>query len=91
MPWILVAYLIALALLTLKADEILPREALGNAWRWLGGVAVCHFIFAVVRAGNTRAPQDLLLAGFWEEGISWLLLGISIFSLVGGLTGKRRP
>jgi hypothetical protein len=91
MPWVLAAYLLALALFTFKADEIVPRETLGNAWRWLAGVGVCHFIFALVRAGNTRDPQDLIVAGIWEEGVSWLLLGISIFSLVGGLTAKRRP
>lgn len=90
MPWILAAYVIALTALTFKADQLVPREALGNAWRWLGGVGVCHLIFAIYRAGNTPNPKDLMLAGIWEDGVSWLLLGISMFCLAGGISGRPK-
>jgi len=89
MSWILIAYLIALALLTFKVDSPVSGKALAKAWSWIAAIGICHFIFSVLRAGNYRNAKDLMLIGIWEDGFGWLLLGISILCLARGIAEKR--
>ena len=89
MSWILAAYVLALALLTFKPERFPANDALRKAWTWVAIIAMSHFAFALLRAGNYTNPRDLMLVGVWEEGISWLLMGISMLALASGITGKR--
>jgi hypothetical protein len=80
MNWFLVAYLVALAYLTVQ-----KKDSLGSAWFWLGILAFSHTVFALFRAGNATNPRDLILVEIWANGFEWLFLGLSIRSLAGVL------
>ena len=80
MNWFLVAYLIILAYLTVQ-----KRIPFGGSWSWLGVVAISHFVFALIRAGNARNPRDIVLVEIWASGFEWLFLGISIICLARAL------
>lgn len=89
MTWILVAYLLLLGLFTFKPERAPSEFALRKAWTWVALIGISHAVFALFRAGNYRNPNDLMLAGIWEDGVGWLLLGLSMLALASGLSGKR--
>jgi hypothetical protein len=89
MYWILAAYVLALALLTFKPERFPADPALRKAWTWVAIIPMSHFAFALLRVGNYTDPRDLMLIGLWEEGIAWLLLGLSILALASGIAAKQ--
>ncbi len=91
MNWILIAYLVVLVFLSTR-QAALPRDAsLRTAWKWFAVIPLSEFFFTLVRAGNSRDSQDLLLVEIWATGFAWLLLGISLFCLRGIFPRPREP
>ncbi len=88
MTWILIAYLLLLGLFTYKPERF-PDFALRKAWTWLGLIGISHAVFALFRGGNSHSPSDMLQAGIWEDGVAWLLLGLSMLALASGLSNRR--
>lgn len=83
MTWILVAYLLVLAFLTVNTGKLSNIHSLRSAWRWLAMVAISHVLFALFRVENFRDASDMARIELWADGFQWLFLGISLFCLSG--------
>ena len=88
MNWFLVIYFLALVYLATSDRIILSRTSLKNAWFFLALIPFAEVIFSMIRIGNRRGPSDLMRIELWSNGITWLLLGISLFSLINALFPK---
>ena len=89
MTWILTAYLLGLLYFATNQDRLLSKQSFRQAWIWFVTIPISHFVFALIRAGNSRSPRDLALVEIWADGIAWLLLGISLFFMLGALVEKE--
>lgn len=89
MTWILVATLLGLLYLATNQERILDRKSFRQAWIWFAMVPMSHFVFALLRADNSRSTRDLALTEIWADGVAWLLLGISLLFLLGALVSKE--
>ena len=85
MPWILVAYLLALAYLTVHPEKLPKGTSVRVAWFWFSLIPVSQFFFTLFRAGNYTSARDLALVEIWAEGVAWLLLGVSLLRLFGNV------
>ena len=85
MTWLLIAYVLGLFYFAANPKKISNTGLFRAAWIWLGLIPVNHFIFTLFRAGNIRSTRDLALVEVWSNGISWLLLGISLLILINAL------
>jgi tellurite resistance protein TehA-like permease len=81
MNWLLVAYLLALTIVSCQAAKIGLRGSLWLAWVWLAAIPFSHFAMALFRAGNFRNPRDMVLVEIWSDGFAWLFLGLSMLCL----------
>jgi len=91
MNWILIAYLLGLLYLATHRGKLLNAGSLRTAWIWFALVPINQFVFSLFRAGNVGSTHDLALVEIWADGISWLLLGISLLCLTGSLAAPRQP
>ena len=79
MNWLLIVYLLVLVYFVSR-EKLGETDSLRLAWIWFALIPISHFVFAMIRVSNSRSPSDLALTGVWEDGIDWLLLGISMFA-----------
>jgi hypothetical protein len=85
MNWFLALYLIILTYLSTGRHVSLHRPALKNAWFFFALIPFAEVLFALIRVSNQRDPSDLMLVEMWSSGAIWLLLGVSLFSLINSL------
>jgi hypothetical protein len=85
MHWLLIAYLIVLVFVAYRHDKFGRGGSLRRAWLAFAAIPLSHFFFTLLRAGNFADSRDLALIEIWSDGIVWLLLGISLWSLGGVL------
>ena len=90
MNWFLIAYLLALVYLA-NRERLGRMDSFRLAWIWFALIPISHFLFALIRVSNLRSPNDLALTEIWADGIAWLLLGISMFYLIGSVAPDRKP
>jgi hypothetical protein len=89
MNWLLPVYLVVLAFVSVRRPVGANSTGLRRAWVWLAALAISHFFFALIRAGNFRDPRAIALTEIWADGIQWLFLGISFLSAGSGLLPIR--
>jgi hypothetical protein len=88
MTWILIAYLIGLLYLATHREKLPIGASLRTPWVWFALVPIIQFVFSLIRA--RYVGYDLELVEIWSDGISWLLLGISLLCLTGSLAPNRQ-
>ncbi len=91
MIWILIAYLIGLLYLATHREKLSNAGSLRMAWIWFALIPIIQFFFSLFRAGNVGSARDLALVDVLADGVSWLLLGISLLCLTGSLAARRQP
>ena len=85
MIWIMLVYGAFLFFLAYERKRIISQSSFRVAWISYAVIPFTHAFFTLFRAGNSRSPQGLALVTIWEDGISWLLLGISLVALLNAL------
>jgi hypothetical protein len=91
MPWLLIAYVLGLFYFAANPGRISDKGLFRAAWIWYAIIPFNHFVFTLFRAGNIRSTRGLALVEIWSDGISWLLLGISLILLVTALIPAQKP
>jgi hypothetical protein len=90
MTWILIAYLIGLLYLATHREKLPIGASLRTPWIWFALVPIIQFVFSLIMAGNVGSAFALARVQIWSDGISWLLLGISLLCLTGSLAPNRQ-
>jgi TM2 domain-containing membrane protein YozV len=89
MTWIFAVYLGGLLYIASNHAKIRNKHGFHVAWVLFGMIPVVHFIFALCKMGgqmDSRGSQEkLALIEVLSNGISSLLLAISLFVLLGAL------
>ena len=80
--WLLVVYLLGLIYFAAHLEKVHNRSRFRLAWFWFALIPLSQFIFAMFRAGNLRSPMDLALVEVWANGLTGLLLAVSLFVLM---------
>lgn len=85
MTWFLLGYLAALLYVSANRHKFARLASLRLAWIFFACIPLSHFFFALLRAGNFGDTRDMALVEIWNDGVVWLLLGISILYLAGSV------
>lgn len=88
--WLVVVQFLALLFFSFRQEKVLSAREFRLSWSFLSAVIVSRFVFALFRAGNYRNAHDLLLIGIWEDGVGWLLLGLSVYQLMKSLVSQEK-
>jgi hypothetical protein len=79
--WILIAYLLTLAFLSINQEKLGNPEGLQRAWFYLALAFFSKVAVTLFQANNMRNPQDILCGQLWQDGLPCLFIGFSILSL----------
>lgn len=85
MNWILIAYLLALIFLATTLEDQARQSSFRAAWIAFALIPFWHFIMHLCRAGHIQDSEGLRLIEIWDQAIPSLLLGISLFCLMGAI------
>jgi hypothetical protein len=91
MNWIIIAYLLSLIFLAMKLEDPTRRSSFRAAWITFALIPIWNFLMHLFRAGNIRDTRTLQLIEIWDQAIPSLLLGISLFCLLGALAPNQPP
>jgi hypothetical protein len=92
MQWFILTYLLVLVFLSVNRGKLPSLSAsIRPAWTCFTLIPISNFVFALIRTGNINSPRDIALIEIWSNGITSLLLGISLLSLTGVLEPSRAP
>ncbi len=88
MTSLLAAYLLGLLYFVAHPDKVSNRAAFRTAWIWFALIPFGSVLSTLHIASEVRSTSGLAFAEVWANGISWLLLGISLLVLLKALMPK---
>ena len=83
MSWLLIVYFVGLVCLALNQEKIIDKEAFRKAWKLYAGIMVNYCVFSLLKL------LPIIFLGLLSESISWLLISMSLFSLVEALVPEK--
>lgn len=81
MTWIIVAYLLTLAFLSVQQEKLPNSAGLQKAWFFFALAFFSKVVVTLYQANNLRNPRDIMCGQLWQEGLPFLFIGISVLSL----------
>ena len=81
MTWIIAAYLISLAFLSVHQEKLTNPQKLKSAWFFCAVAFFSKAFMTLIQVNNLRNSQDVLCGQLWQEGLPCLFIGLSILSL----------
>ncbi len=89
MNWILIAYLLSLIVLAMKLEDPTRLNSFRKAWITFALIPMWNFLMHLFRVGNIQDTESLRLIEIWDQAIPSLLLGISLFHLLGAIAPEQ--
>lgn len=79
MSWLLIVYFVGLVWLALNQEKIIDKAAFRKSWKLYAGIMVNYCVFSLLKL------LPIIFLSLLSECIAWLLISMSLFSLVEAL------
>ncbi|MGJ8697787.1 MAG: hypothetical protein ACSHYF_15830 [Verrucomicrobiaceae bacterium] len=81
MSWIIIAYLLTLAFLTVQHGKFTNPEGLQKAWFFFSFAFFSKVVVTLFQVNNLRSSQDMMCGQLWQDALPCLFIGLSILHL----------